>query len=438
MSIGTEIAEAIDAAVTDRVLVVGSPPPKGRDLDLLTWGQPYDDIVLWLNSAGFLRWRGSWARFDGTAPQRVDLSRADPWFPEAIRPTLLQDAEPIPGFRHLVRPGPATVLLVAARSVVTHRGGLTDKSRARVDRALEANPEAWNAAERHAPAAGLAGAVRLLRRVYEAGQPMAWPARAAGLAVLGLSGDSIRAKGRILIEARPRIPRPTIVSFSGLDGSGKSTQVDLLRETLHQLGVPSAMKWGGFATGWRLHRAAAALDRMTRWYRPRLSSARSGRRRLPESALREGGSDAFLPAAMDEPWRQQMWVGVVAVVNAIKQWTYVLEPRRGTKVVILDRFSPDAAVKLDFLYGHERRIDVSWQRSWFNLLSPKPDVGFLVAVPGEVAYARAGEWEPEQLKAMARLYEEQVDRYRLVRLDGTQPIEVLARRVAVAAWQGMR
>jgi len=128
----------------------------------------------------------------------------------------------------------------------------------------------------------------------------------------------------------------------------------------------------------------------------------------------------------------------VVGVNVINLWRHVLTPRRGAKVLIFDRFSPDAAVKLDFHYGCNRQFDIRWQRAVFAVLSPKPDVGFLVAVSSDVAYERRQEQSPEELSVMSRLYDEQVPRFGLVRLDGTEPADQLSQRVVKAAWRGMR
>lgn len=437
MSTGVEIARAIDAVVTERVLVVGSPPPAGRDLDLLVGASQFEAIARCLRAEGFLRWRDSCARLDGACTYGVEVARVEDWFAGSYADVLLQDAERIPGLDHLVRPGPATVLLIAARGIVVHHGGLTEKSRTRIQRALDRDPQAWAAADQRARQLGLGGAVRLLRQAYEAERPLSLPARVAGLAGLWAAEGDLRAKGRVFAAAIPRRLRPAIVSFSGLDGSGKSTQIAVFRETLDRLGISCDVQCAGFATAWRLRPAFALLDRLTSRAGRHRAFPRGGRPRLREARPGEG-LDPFLPVGWNDPRRQQLWVGVVAVVNAVKQWTYVLKPRRGAQVLIFDRFSPDSAVKLDFFYKSERNIEVGWQRALFNRISPKPDAGFFVAVPSEVAYARAGEWQPDQLATMASLYEQQVVPYRLVRLDGTEPVEHLAHRVAVAAWQRMR
>jgi thymidylate kinase len=132
------------------------------------------------------------------------------------------------------------------------------------------------------------------------------------------------------------------------------------------------------------------------------------------------------------------WVYVVVAVNALHLWRLVLGRRGGPAVLIFDRFTPDTTVKIDLHFLRSRGIDTRLPRGLFTLLSPKPDVGFLVAVSPEVAYHRRQEQTPEELTSMSQLYEEQVDRYGLRVLDGTLPGHELAAVIAVEAWQGLR
>ncbi len=428
MSIGAEIAATIDAKVSDPVLVVGSLPPTGRDLDLLATGDEYDAIVKWLADAGFLQWRHAWFKFDGTASYGVDLLSAERWRSQTYDPTaLFEHAETIPGYSNLVRPAPATVLLLAARGMVTRRGRITDKVRARVSEALERDPRAWIVAEQQARATGMVGAIRLLRRAHAAKQPLPLATRAVSLAGVWVHGGSLRAKARVFVDALPRHWRPAIVSFSGLDGSGKSTQVSELRAALAHLGVSADVQWAGFKNGAVLRTTLPVLDR-----------SRGSRGRGAQPAAPPRSRDPMMPAAcIDQPLGQQLWMFSIVAVNAISLWRYVLKPRRGTKVLIFDRFSPDTAVKLDFHYRRNRHLDIRRQRAAFAFLSPKPDVGFLVAVSSDVAYARRQDQTPEELTLMSRLYDEQVPQFGLIRLDGTEPADALSHQVILAAWQGM-
>jgi len=428
-SIAAETAAAIDATINNPVLVVGSPPPGGRDLDLLADAGEYDAIAACLGDAGFLPWRRSWAKFDGGSVYGVDLSSLERWGSGGHESSVLfEDSETITGFSNLVRPAPATVLLLAARGMVSRRGRVTEKVRGRVAEALGRDPEAWTVAEQRARALGMLGALHLLRRACETAQPLAPSARTAGLAGVWLHGGPLRARARVFAEVLPRHWRPAIVSFSGLDGSGKSTQVAALRDTLAGLGAPADLQWAGFKTGSSVRAALPVLDRSLRT-----------RGRGSDPAPPPRARDPLVPAAcLGHPLGQHLWMFTVVGVNVINLWRHVLTPRRGAKVLIFDRFSPDAAVKLDFHYGCNRQFDIRWQRAVFAVLSPKPDVGFLVAVSSDVAYERRQEQSPEELSVMSRLYDEQVPRFGLVRLDGTEPADQLSQRVVKAAWRGMR
>lgn len=422
-TVGADVAAAIDAAVGGPVLVVGSPPPGGRDLDLLAKPDDYTTIRHWLDSAGFVPWRHTWARFDEPGLYAVELGTTQRWRTRRHdASSLFTDAEPISGFRHLVSPSPATVLLLAARGTVTRRGGITEKVRRRVSQALERDPGAWTIAEDRARDLGMVGPLNLLREAYRARLPLPPSARVAGLSRVLLYDGPLEAKARILMGARPRRLRPAIISFSGLDGSGKSTQVSHLQDHLRELGVSSELQWAGFKTGKQLRAAVPLLDRPTR-----------AGRHTPRP------HDKIMPTALlDSPVGKHAWVFVVVGVNAFHLWRLVLRRRPGTSVLIFDRFSPDTTVKLDLHFLRSRSIDIRWQRLLFTLISPKPDVGFLVEVSSHVAYSRRQEQTPEQLATMAELYLEQVSRFHLHRLDGTQPAKTLGQRVAVAAWRALR
>ncbi|MGI8901488.1 MAG: hypothetical protein ACR2HA_11300 [Nocardioides sp.] len=423
-SVGVEVAEAVDAALSGPVLVIGSPPPGGRDLDLLAQPDDYKAISSWLGEAGFVRWRHTWARFDEPGVYGVELCSTARWrTSRGDASSLFADAEPIAGFRHLRSPSPATVLLLAARGSVTRRGRITEKVRRRVDEALERDPGAWRVAEERARDLGLMSAVRLLRESYQTSGQLSPSARAAGLAGVLLCEGPLGAKAKVLLGARPRRVRPAIVSFSGLDGSGKSTQVGQLQARLDQLGVTSEVQWAGFKLGKRWHATVPLLDR----------PIRTGRQhdRQPH--------DPVFPAALaGSSLGRHAWVFVVVGLNTAHLWRLVLRRRPGSDVLIFDRFSPDSMVKLDLHFTRFRAIDIGWQRKLFTLVSPKPEVGFLVDVSSGVAYGRRQEQTPEELAHMCELYHEHLARFRLHRFDGTRAPGPLSEDIAVAAWRGLR
>ncbi len=416
--VAAEVAAAIDRVARGPVLVVGSPPPGGRDLDLLAAPEDYARIQMWLRANGFAPWRHTWARFGGPGPYAVELSSTEGWATSVHdASSLFDDPETIPGFERLVGPSPATVLLLAARGTVTRRGRMTDKVRRRVSDALQRDPDGWKKAEQRAPALGALGALRLLREASDTQRPLSLRDRARGLAGV-LRGDGpLPAKTRLLMGGRPRRVRPALVTFSGLDGSGKSTQVSHLQENLRAVGVTSERQWAGF------------------------KSARLVRRKLPFLDRTGPGQtrDPLMPSAvLDSPVGRQAWLYLVVGVNTLHLWRLVLRRRPGVAVLIFDRFAPDTTVKLDLHYLRSRGVDVQRQRRLFTAIAPKPDVSFFVNVDPAVAYGRRQEQTPEELTSMFELYQEQVRRYDLRVLDGTSPGDDLAIRVAVETWQGLR
>jgi thymidylate kinase len=291
-----------------------------------------------------------------------------------------------------------------------------------VTEAVARDPQAWEVADQLAGPLGMAGAVRLLQRAYRSEAALSPSARAAGVAAVVLGGGPIQAKARILLGARPRRLRPAVVSFSGLDGSGKSTQVSRLKADLSQLGVASVDHWAGFKNAALLRMRFPVLDRP-----------------IGAPAGAEPVRDQLIPTALrSSRVGTSIWGYVVVLLNCAHLWRFVLLRPRGTKLLVFDRFSPDTMVKLDLRFTRMRGIDIRWQRKLFELLSPKPDVGFLVEVSSEVAYGRRQEQTPQELADMAELYQEQVSRYRLHRLDGTRPADALAVEIASTLWRGLR
>ena len=417
-----QLLAAIDGSVDDQVIVL-SPPPPGRAPRLLVHDRNRDAIERLLRQSGYVPHGHRWAKFRGSSFSGVELVPLGDWWPAVLSTEELFDpADTIGTYRHLVVPRPAGMLLLASREFVLRRGSLPGELDATVRSALEREPGAWRQAEALARRSGLSGAVRLLRRAHEEDAPLPAGARVRGLAEVFLAPASATGRWSLLRESFLVPRRSTMVSFSGLDGAGKTTQLTHLRAVFDFFGMPTGFDHAVFANGWRLHFLCRLLGR--------LSSA---------GGPSDAAHDPHMPVeCQSTPRRQRSWALTVALVNVGKSWLRTIAYRSSGRVVLIDRFTPDSAVKIDFHYQERWSLDVRLPRAVFTRTAAKPDVGFLMAVPGPVAHARRGEWEPEELDVMARSYEEQVDRFGLLRLDGTQPVEVLQERVASTTWRRLR
>ena len=113
------LAHAVDAAAGGRVLVFGSPPPDGRDLDILARPEQCEAIASALADEGLVSMNGArWVAFARCTAAAVDLVDATGWHlaDGELRP-LLDEAQVLDGYDHLAGPSPPHALLIAARRV---------------------------------------------------------------------------------------------------------------------------------------------------------------------------------------------------------------------------------------------------------------------------------------------------------------------------------
>ena len=437
-----ELARNVDDVVSGDLLVVGSPPPEGRDLDVVVRPEQYAQLAEWLASSGFANEHDEWVRFTKCSVEAIDLLPAtDFGLADVVTDELFARAHRLPQFRHLVRAAPHHRLLMLARWAVED-GTLSQKRRARIAGVLAEDPEAWRNAESQAATWHATGALAAVRRAYDTGAPLTRAERAAGLA------ESLYARGRTPPRARVRAwlaviprrrPNGRVVSFSGLDGAGKSSQIEGLQRTLELLGFDVAVQWTRLewttlwenpwlgVLGWPARKTLGLASRM-----------RSGRR---GAAVSDGGTAVppLEPSAVRERSNviSQVWVAIVAFAHGQAQRRETREHLRGGKVVLCDRYTLDTAVHLRFRYGQQRNY--AFQIGLVQRLSPRPLAAYLLDVPAATAHARKAEqYSLQDLERQADLYRQEHARLNVRRLDGELPREELCSEIAMEVWRTLR
>lgn len=159
-----------------------------------------------------------------------------------------------------------------------------------------------------------------------------------------------------------------LICLSGVDCSGKSTQVERLTQTLRARGVNVS----------------------TMWYRPgystRLDRLRSVVRKTAPSTLPAAGT-AARDRAFSRGWVRSVWI-LTAALDMFVQYAVQLRLRlwRG-ETIICDRYVDDALVDfaLRFPGHHLSRAFVSLAAS----LSPRPAVSFVLMLPWDQVCDRA-------------------------------------------------
>ena len=444
-----EAARIIDARLEGRALMLGPLPPEGRDLDLVVRGPEREAAASALAAEGFLprgprmtprrRWVEQWARFRGDSAFSVDLNPAERLgLPDPELAALFDEAHPLDGMVHIARPAPHHVLLLAARRLARH-GVLDAKRRARIERALVEDPGAWKVAWERAPQWGLHPALPLLQATYETGAAVPRFARARAVASLLRAGGG-GLWGEVLARrVRSKLPRRTrVVSLSGLDGAGKSSQTKALQRTLEALGVDVIVDWMplGHSPRYRTIRllrssANAALRLVKRVRGPKGSppggeaAAANVKPTSPAKALRQR-SDAVT----------HCWATVVALHQALQHRKTTLRHLGSGKVVVFDRYTLDAAAQLRYFYGSHHGF--RFQKWLVQRVSPKARRSYFLEVRPETAFARKEHhYDFEGLRKHAELYAEEAPSLPIVRLDGERPREELSEQIGREVWEAV-
>lgn len=413
-------AELIDAAVSERVLVFGSLPPAGRDLDLLVRSGAQANIESALAQAGFLQRGIQWVSFSG-GTDAVDLVPARDWeLAAGALERLFEEAIPLDGFQNLARPSPRHALLILARRVARSGGELDAKKRQRLSAALEEDPDAWGHAQRAAREWSSYRAVIALERLYKTGVPTKRRVRAAALAERP-SISTTKAWRIVLRRKRGR----GIVTFSGLDGSGKTSQAEAVKDSLERTSGETVIVWTRLSYNPSLKAIARPVKAVVGRGRGKGSGEVTSVTVDPGKELRK-----------KSPVVTYVWATAVALANAVAQRRVTRYHLNRGRNVVCDRYTLDSRVHLRYRYGKDRRFAL--QARIIEALSPKPLRSYHVEVPPEVAFQRKAEqYELDQLRTQANLYAEERDAFGAKRLDGTRPKDELTREVVEDVWRSL-
>lgn len=207
-----------------------------------------------------------------------------------------------------------------------------------------------------------------------------------------------------------------IISLSGIDGAGKSTQIKLLEEYFGGLGRKPIYLWNRVGYGQMFEALKAALRR---------------------------GMGSRLPARGDVHQHgrffrrhrvRSLWI-TLALLDHLRLYSFQVRLRRlRGHVVICDRYLWDALIDLRINFP-EDRTERRWLWRLLQRLTPAPDLALLLAVPVEESARRSDikgdpfREPPDTLARRAKLYEELTGSAAWHVLDGTKPPHCLFQEI---------
>jgi dTMP kinase len=214
-------------------------------------------------------------------------------------------------------------------------------------------------------------------------------------------------------------PKPLFVTFSAIDGAGKSTQVENLKAYYQHYGFVPICLWtrGG--------------------YTPIFNTLKDIARRIAGEKLPSSGPSKQRDEYLQRTWIRKLWL-TIAILDLA--WVYVIRVRwwllRG-RLVLCDRYMWDTLIDFKLMFPD---IQVEEWLLWKILvrLTPRPDVAFLLTIPLEESERRCQmKYEPfpdtpERREQRCWLYQElsKLGHWHVV--DASRPVaDVFAEIVAI-------
>ena len=183
--------------------------------------------------------------------------------------------------------------------------------------------------------------------------------------------------------------KPLLISFSGLDGSGKSTQIENLRSALHAAGINTQLLafWDNVVVGVKYREGF-----VHKVYKS-------------ERGIGAPGKPVNRRDKNMRGWHLTFARHFLYLVDAINLRRVVARAARsqaagsGPGVIILDRYIYDELSNLNLRNPLTRAFVRTVQR-----LVPKPDIAYLLDADPEAAHARKPEYPVEFMRKCRRAY----------------------------------
>lgn len=161
-----------------------------------------------------------------------------------------------------------------------------------------------------------------------------------------------------------------LISISGIDCAGKTTQIDLLVGALRDRGLSVVEFW--YRPGY-----SAELDALRKWVR----------RRSPDTLPAPGRASKGRDEAFSRAGVSQAWVAMALCDMALQYAVKLRALRARHDVVICDRYLADAALDFDLRFPEMEVAD----SVWFQLVKgvcPQPDMNIAMTISHEEMLAR--------------------------------------------------
>nr|MBC7244138.1 nucleotidyltransferase family protein [Chloroflexota bacterium] len=210
----------------------------------------------------------------------------------------------------------------------------------------------------------------------------------------------------IKLRLRIRSQKAMLVTFSGIDGCGKTTQARALQSAFDTCHIRVYYVWNrGGSASW--------LRFFTRWAKRRSQAMLEGEFPVPESKVR------IRQRQFQSPWLRWGWAWLTTVELLLRYIRHVTLPLVFGWVVICDRYFYDTLADWA-AYFDDPAIAKRWTARVLCLLSPRPRLAYWLDVSPEIARTRSKDEKPlDFLLAQRASYQRLAQLYKLHKQEST-------------------
>jgi len=214
-----------------------------------------------------------------------------------------------------------------------------------------------------------------------------------------------------------------LIVFCGIDGSGKTTQAQLLVDTLIKKGLPASYVWARWEQ--------ILVRPLTRKWK---SSIKKETGHLDGRAKENKQKKRKL---LSNPVLRWLWLGAFFVDYGLQILLKVRVRLIRNELIVSDRMFYDSVIDQAINLGSNRDwlLD-NLDSPWMKIIFPEPDLVMYIDCPGEIAFARKDDApDVEYLTDRRALYKQLAEKYGWIGIDGTNSVDDIAAQVKDIVYQ---
>lgn len=208
-----------------------------------------------------------------------------------------------------------------------------------------------------------------------------------------------------------------LIVLTGIDGSGKTTQADLIVKSLKKDGHDVLYVWSRWDP-------LLLKPLIHQWKNKRAKNTDKQHYDYNELKSRK-------KKLLQNPVIRWLWLFLFFIDYGLQIQAKIRIRSMGHKLLVSDRIFYDSVIDQAINLGEKKEwlLDIlsSW---WMKVIFPKPDMAIYIDCPADTAFSRKDDApNVEYLLERRKLYLELTEKYGWIKIDGTLPVDEIAFQV---------